>query len=270
MESVCRFIPNKEDPGSIQTIRFVLEGKFHSLSQPFYHPVHYLFLVVSGSGMLKLNGKEFLLKRGSIFFSFPQYFYTIHGSEDFAYVYISFRGKSATELLDEIGACADRPVFNGFERLIEFWTDSVRRITSTNANLLTEGVLQYTFAMLVTKVQEDKPETERESRFAEIINYLDCHYTDSELSLNLLAEQFSYAPKYLSRIFKQNMDIGFSKYLNNLRIQYACRQIEDGNISVTQISTACGFSDPMYFSKVFKRHTGCSPQAFIQQCTGKE
>ena len=63
----------------------------------------------------------------------------------------------------------------------------------------------------------------------------------------------------MQRLFKKNMQIGFISYLNNLRIQYACELIQNGNMNLSEISIACGYSDYSYFSKVFKKITGHSP-----------
>lgn len=265
MDSICRFIPAKEYSGSLRTVRFVLESKFHTLSQPFYYPIHYLFLVVSGSGTLCLNGKEFAVKTGSLFFSFPQYFHRIKASEDFVYVYISFMGDAVAQLLEELGVSGERPVFDGYERLIDFWVDAVRLVEPANANLLTEGVLQYTLAMLMSGNNRCRSVGKGEERFAQILEQINVCYTDPEFSLGILAEAVSYSPKYLSRVFKNKMGIGFTKYLNNLRVQQACRLMEEGNASITKVAAQCGFADPMYFSKVFKHYTGFSPQVFLKR-----
>ena len=37
------------------------------------------------------------------------------------------------------------------------------------------------------------------------------------------------------------------------------------NDSISNIATLCGFSDPLYFSKVFKKHTGKSPSVYIKE-----
>ena len=170
------------------------------------------------------------------------------------------------DTLRELHVSETRAAFDGFAGLIDFWIDAVRRVTPANANLLTEGVLQYTLAMLMSGSCADSQDAEKEDRFSQIVSYIDDHYTEPELSLTRLADSFSYTPKYLSRVFISKMGIGFSKYLNNLRVQYACRLIEDGCCSVTQLSVSCGFTDPMYFSKVFKQYTGFPPQTFMKRC----
>lgn len=59
---------------------------------------------------------------------------------------------------------------------------------------------------------------------------------------------------------KKQMQLGFNQYVSHRRISYALRLIEEGHDSVRDIAAACGFSDALYFSKVFKKKSA-SPQA---------
>ncbi|MBQ1222950.1 MAG: helix-turn-helix transcriptional regulator, partial [Oscillospiraceae bacterium] len=53
-------------------------------------------------------------------------------------------------------------------------------------------------------------------------------------------------------------------YLNTLRIRHACVLIEQGISGVKDISNLCGFSDPMYFSRLFKAKLGVSPREYVR------
>ena len=101
--------------------------------------------------------------------------------------------------------------------------------------------------------------------FDNIVEYINSNYKNMDMTLKTVANTFSYSEKYLSSLFKKKMNINFNSYLNNLRIQCAVSMIKNGFSSVTAISAECGFSDPMYFSKVFKRKTGSSPSEMIKQ-----
>ena len=69
--------------------------------------------------------------------------------------------------------------------------------------------------------------------------------------------------KRIKKIIK-NMKIGFNNYLNNLRIEYANELIEKNAGSVAEISTACGYKEYSYFSKVFKKRTGRCPSEIMK------
>jgi len=94
--------------------------------------------------------------------------------------------------------------------------------------------------------------------------HVDDHFADPRLSLDSLSKIFSYSPKYLSAAFKKHFSLGISEYLTTVRIHYACRLMEEKYTGVADIASLCGFSDSMYFSKVFKRHIGCSPKAYMR------
>ena len=127
---------------------------------------------------------------------------------------------------------------------------------------MSEAVLLYTFA----DVCASESETEEEGNVSFILQikcYVDEHFTDPHLSLYSVAEQFGYSSKYLSEHFKKTVKIGFSSYLTNLRIEHAKKLIHDGMRNVSEISRFCGFRDPLYFSKVFKRLVGSAPKACV-------
>ena len=75
---------------------------------------------------------------------------------------------------------------------------------------------------------------------------------------------FSYTEKYLSSLFKKNMNVGFNQYLNRLRIQYAIELIANNVKSVSRIAELSGYSDSLYFSKVFKKLVGVTPGQHIK------
>ena len=76
-----------------------------------------------------------------------------------------------------------------------------------------------------------------------------------------MAELFSVSPEHFSRVFKKETGLGFSKYLNSLRLQYAEQLLKsDKDQSITQVAEICGFDDSNYFSKKFKEMYGAAPK----------
>lgn len=263
MDSICNLIPAKSSSGDLKTVHFVYECELKKLKQPFFQPIYYMYLVTHGSGTLKLDASEHALSVGSLFFTFPGNQYEIIGTDDLFYMYISFMGNRATELIEELRIDMCHPVYNGFVEEISFWKCSIQRITQQNANILTESVLFHTLSLInngncKTKSNGNMP-------LKNIINYIDNHYFEPDISLKKVANIFSYTDKYLSHLFKTSMNINWNVYLNQLRIQHAIELIERGFIDVYELATACGYSDPMYFSKVFKKFMSITPRAYIEQ-----
>lgn len=93
----------------------------------------------------------------------------------------------------------------------------------------------------------------------------------SALTLSCVAEMFSVSPEHFSRMFKKETGLGFSKYLNSLRLQHAeqlLRNSQEQNI--TKIAEYCGFEDSNYFSKKFKEVYGTSPKKVQKQGRNEE
>ena len=264
-ESICKFIPAKDYSNSIKTINFVYETEFHKFSQPFFYSVFHIHLVTKGSANLKINSSEYNLKTGCIFFAFPASLYEISASDNFEYMYISFMGSEASSLLEKLDINISSPVYCGFNALIDFWTGSITRINQQNITILTESVLLYTLSFFNSSPIQKQTKIHTENLFELIVDYIDNHYRENDISLKKLADTFLYTEKYISHIFKKNMDISFKSYINQLRIQYACKLIENNVTSVSEIASQCGYCDSLYFSKVFKRNIGFTPTEYIKK-----
>ncbi|MBE6674716.1 MAG: AraC family transcriptional regulator [Ruminococcaceae bacterium] len=260
-ESICRFMSAKNEDSTIQAVRFVYETECHSLTQPFLHPIYVFHIVTKGTAVFRIGNSKYSLKRGDAFFAFPAFPYYLDADDEFEYIYISFMGNGATSLLPKCNITPENPYYADFGFLCTMFENAIRRITPSNSNLLAEAVLYYALSFFDSGEGEYENDEQKNSSniFQNIVDYVDYHYRESDISLGRLANVFSYTEKYLSSLFKKNMQIGFISYLNNLRIQYACELIQNGNMNMSEIAVACGYSDYSYFSKVFKKITGHSP-----------
>lgn len=262
-DSICRFMPTKSYTGNIKTVHFVYETDFHSFKQPFIRPIYYAHLVTSGSATIRFAGSEKKLTKGTLFFFFPAVPYDIDGSEDFRYIYISFMGSCIQQLFEQLEIDLSRSVFEDFSHVSDIWTSSITRLNHTNANILTESVLLYTLSYISKRNEDTEPIKNSENLFENIVDYVDSHFSDPNITLRSVADIYSYTEKYLSHFFKSKMKVGFNEYLNSLRLQFAHKLIAEGCTSVSEIASKCGFSDPLYFSKVFKKKVGYSPSEYI-------
>ena len=261
MNSICNFIPVKS-AGDLKTVHFVLETEFKKMRQPFIFPIYYMHLVTRGEGVLKILSRSFQISKGTLFFAFPGVPYEIEGSDDLTYIYVSYMGLRAAELMSEMNITPSLPVREGFEAHVSFWKEAIQRINQKNANVLTESVLLYTLSYLAG---DDSTAPSKSSNLIENITYyIDNNYADPELSLKKIADIFAYTDKYLSHVFKEGTGMNFSEYLTRLRIQRAIDLIGRGARDVTQIAYESGYRDSVYFAKVFKRYVQKTPDKYIK------
>lgn len=106
---------------------------------------------------------------------------------------------------------------------------------------------------------QDKELTHQQRIIKEAIEYIHKNYHDSSLNLKNVSSQKSISYHYLSHLFKKELKVNFSSYLTKVRIDRAVSLLKNKSLSVSQIAYHCGFEDPGYFSKTFKRRMGASP-----------
>lgn len=141
----------------------------------------------------------------------------------------------------------ENAVRHGLEKLAEY-------AGMTQAPSLQGGLMPALRA--VSRALPDAPTVRRE--VAQVQRYLEEHLAD-KLRLSHVAAVAHVNPQYLSSIFKQELKIGYSDYVNMLRIQRAGELLEDTECSFQDIAEQCGFSDTAYFCRVFKQRTGMTP-----------
>ncbi len=95
-----------------------------------------------------------------------------------------------------------------------------------------------------------------------IKKYIDEHYSEP-LSLSEVARAFDISSGYVSAIFKKYNDTGFSDCVTQAKIKHAEQLLQEPNAKVHEVSAKLGYSDPYYFSKVFKRIMGISPKEYL-------
>ena len=81
----------------------------------------------------------------------------------------------------------------------------------------------------------------------------------SPISQNDVAKRISVSPQYLSKIFKQVFDVGFSDYLNDIRLSTAANQLIQSDKAVTQICFECGCGNLSHFLRRFKEKYRLTP-----------
>jgi len=100
-----------------------------------------------------------------------------------------------------------------------------------------------------------------------VLDYIRSYYHSSDLTLSTVSQKTGISYHYLCRLFKQELKTNFTLYVNKLRTDVASRLLKDASLSISQISYSCGFEDPSYFSKVFKKIYGTSPADFRNTST---
>lgn len=93
----------------------------------------------------------------------------------------------------------------------------------------------------------------------QVLSFMDSNYHQEDLSLNRIAEEVHLTPSYISTLFKKYQGVNLSDYLMELRVKKAMSLLAETDLKTYEISEKVGYSNPQYFSVVFKRITGSAP-----------
>lgn len=96
----------------------------------------------------------------------------------------------------------------------------------------------------------------------EVCDYIEEHYAEEELSLNLLASHVNFSPNHLSMVFSQQTGQTFIKYLTDFRMNKAKDLLRCTAKRSSEISMEVGYKDPHYFSYLFKKTQGMTPTQY--------
>ncbi|MDR3050323.1 MAG: helix-turn-helix domain-containing protein [Oscillospiraceae bacterium] len=123
---------------------------------------------------------------------------------------------------------------------------------------------QYAAQGAILKIAMQEPAVNIQRAVRHAIRYIYRHYTE-DVSLLSLADAVHMNTAYFSRLFKKETGKSFVDFLNNVRMEAACRLLRDTYMKVSEIAEATGFGTPKYFHVVFKRYLHTTPAQWRDQ-----
>ncbi|MDD3921425.1 MAG: helix-turn-helix domain-containing protein, partial [Eubacteriales bacterium] len=94
------------------------------------------------------------------------------------------------------------------------------------------------------------------------IRFIDQHFTEETISLNVVAKAINISANYFSGIFSQEMGLTFVEYVTQKRMELAKQLLRQTTLRSGEIAFEVGYRDPRYFSFIFKKTQGCTPSNY--------
>jgi len=104
-------------------------------------------------------------------------------------------------------------------------------------------------------------------RMNQIYDYLVENYTN-DIQLEAIAAHANISPSAFCRYFKARTKKTLKEFVNDLRINHACKMLEENNLAITQISFESGFNNISNFNRRFKEIKGITPQQYKANILG--
>jgi len=218
----------------------------------------YQLILVSHAPFRALhNGAFYDLEEGDFLIYAPHEEQEYTFSDGTEMMWCHFTGSSIEGILEEAGFKSgvyrseqDRRVIEAFYNII--------RLYSTNSPDIDKNAA---FLTLISTLSRNVKKELSDSHLVPVINYINKMY-NKDISLATLAGISGYSKSRFSHIFSNLYKTTPLKYQNSIRLKIAREMLETTSLSITQISDACGYSNPLYFSRVFKREFSLSPENY--------
>jgi signal transduction histidine kinase/AraC-like DNA-binding protein len=140
------------------------------------------------------------------------------------------------------------------------------RLNRGVATVLSKGIfsLEETLAHVDTALERNRRLSAEARRLVrKAMAYIHEHYAEP-VSRTDLAEHVALSEDYLTACFRKELGVTPIAYLNRYRVHQARQLLTGTDKSITEVALEVGFSDSGYFSRVFRREVGLSPEAYRQ------
>lgn len=132
------------------------------------------------------------------------------------------------------------------------------------------GAVAAALGELIVALINTENDTARQPVVNTLKNEIEKSFTDAGFSVEVAISKLPLNYDYVRKLFKREIGLSPHEYLISLKMKLAKDIILSGvtnrysEYTVSQIAEACGFLEPLYFSRVFKKYYGVSPANFIK------
>lgn len=219
-------------------------------------------LIINGQGYFKKGKKTYPVEKGDIFTFFPgeKIAYGNQKNQNFEYIWLPLEGDKAYTFIEQLGVNSKFPLLKNIisKNLKTFFTAVIKKLNKNNLSPLYKTLIPH-FLLDDLMGSSKLSYTSRKSRLAwdcrELIESQYMNFaTIYDISNYLNADRTT-----LYRHFFKSFDISPKQFLDKIKIENAKSLLHNTNMTIKEISYACGFNDPNYFNLVFHQKTGSPP-----------
>lgn len=235
-----------------------------------WHDHYELEVVLGGSGKYLVNGEEYPLKRGSMYFVTPVDFHQIEGNVSLGNVSFDesvLSGELMTRLIGSDYSLFVQTTEKDFY-FIEFLIERLLAEKKSGHDLRYEAERALVELIMIGFLRRaELPEVNdvrSDSVVMRVVAYIKFNFK-KKLTLAEAAAEVHLTPNYVGELFFNKMGVTFNQYLMQTRLNYARNLLMRGEVSVQEAAQDAGFGSQTYFSDCFKRAFGYSPSSLIKK-----
>ena len=222
---------------------------------------YFLIYVTDGVFNTQINDTVFHLNKGAVVLYPPKYKYHYWGEPPSKYLCVHFTGSHAEKILTDLGFSLEPFVLENefspkikslFEKMVEQDITKAPFLQYSLACLLEEILL----TIAIARVRNSGYRT-----FKKSIKYIHANYTE-KIQIPDLAKMEGLSNSRYITLFSKEMGKTPSEYILSLRLGRACDLLSTSDMEISLVGASSGYKDQYFFSKIFKKHMGMSPQEY--------
>ncbi|MGN0620156.1 MAG: AraC family transcriptional regulator [Ruminiclostridium sp.] len=240
-----------------------------------------LVIVLEGTAEHRVGGQSFPVCRGDVFLLGAGSSHSYENAKGFKICNIMFRTFTALEMEESLGEIegfsplflADGTSKSEFGSRLKLSDRDFETVSGIVDEMMAEyygdkdgrkAVIMSLFTILAALLsrlygvpcpQADIPEIKQAARILEGGYML-------ENPVRLARESCNYSERHFTRLFSKVYSVSPQQYLTEVRIKAACKMLKNSAAPIAEIARSCGFTDPGYFSRIFKSNTGVLPSDY--------
>ncbi len=254
------------DIGYYPKAKYHFRQRLHGIDQ------HILIYCLEGKGRAQIGKQQYHLEPDN-FVIIPAgtpHSYAADETDSWTIYWTHFKGATAREIVDAMqkqsGSHLGTVAFQ--QKRINLFEDMYASLERGygNDNICYANMCLWHF--LASFLYEDKFSLSEKARSTDVIelsiNYMQQHLSEV-LTLTRIAQSVNLSASHYSYIFRRKTGFSPMEYFNHLKIQKACQFLIFTDLRVKEIAYKLGMSDPYYFSRMFNKLMGVSPNYYRQR-----
>jgi AraC family transcriptional regulator of arabinose operon len=224
-----------------------------------------LIYCIEGKGTINVNGRTYHIKRAEAF-CIPRgnkHRYYADSEDPWSILWIHFKGENTRYYpLDE---CRTVQINSNYsENRMTGFFNLMFRVLERNYTMGNFIYLSQVLSLLLAEVyfRERADETSDQNRQVTMVIRFMYNNLTRQLTLEEISEEVKLSRSYLNSIFKEQTGRSPVDFFIHVKMQEACKLLESTNMYIYEVSVSLGYTDPYYFSRIFKKVVGVSPKEY--------
>lgn len=255
----------------ITDIGYYPKARFHYMERPHGAEQHILIYCNDGKGQVFIRNKEYKMEADD-FIIIPgkmPHSYTADENDPWSIYWIHFKGTVSDKIVSNIRKKKGLKGFIRFqEKNIELFNEMYTQLEKgySNDNLMCANMCLWHFfsTFLFNDKYDISGKLSNKDSIDLAIDFLSKH-THRILSLEEIACEVNLSPSHFSYLFKKKTGFSPMEYFNHLKVQKACRYLLFTKLRIKEISQEVGIEDQYYFSRMFTKVMGLSPNEYREK-----